>query len=507
MTKKFFITTPIYYVNSYAHIGHAYTTVACDIVSRYKKSKGEAVHFLTGTDEHGINIEKAAAAAGKTPKQWSDEVSATFRDLWKVLNIEYDDFIRTTDERHERTVQTIFEILLKKGDIYLGHYSGMYCNSCETYMDETEAPGCVCPIHKKPLTEVKEETYFFKLSKYQDALLKFYEANPTFLSPKSRATEIINFVKGGLKDLSVTRTKVAWGIPVISNPAHTIYVWFDALINYASAAGLGTKIAEKPEDKEYFQKELEKSGIKNFEEVWPADVHVIGKEIFRFHAVIWPAMLMALGVQTPKKVFAHGWWTVEGEKMSKTLGNIIDPAKVAAEYGLDPLRFFLFREVPFGADGDFSMDAFKRRYNADLANDLGNLLSRTLNMAGKYMELPAYGEHKSALTDKAAALDIEIEKHMGDMALDRALEAIWSLIGDMNRYIDETKPWTMAKTDVEGAKAVLTDLIFALRSVAAWVEPFMPATGAEIKRRLAPGPVEKYAPLFPRLEDKKEEAK
>lgn len=501
MTKTFYITTPIYYVNALPHIGHAYTTIACDIVSRYRKSKGQSVRFLTGTDEHGINIEKAAQTAGKTPKQWADEMSAHFKDLWKVLDIKYDDYIRTTDPRHERTVQLIFEKLLASGDIYLGHYSGMYCTSCETYMDETEAPGCVCPIHKKPLTEVKEETYFFKLSKYQDALLKFYEANPEFLSPKSRALEIINFVKGGLKDLSVTRTKVAWGIPVPSNPAHVIYVWFDALINYASAAGLGLNLAQTQEDKTFFEEEIKKAGGAKFEELWPADVHVIGKEIFRFHAVIWPSILMALGVPLPKKVFAHGWWTVEGDKMSKTLGNVIYPQDIVAKYGLDPLRFFVFREVPFGADGDFSMDAFVRRYNSDLANDLGNLLSRTLNMAAKYGDLQE-GEIDCPLIQKAKKLEMEIEKFMTEMALDKALDAIWLLNSDMNKYIDETKPWMLAKTDEAAAKKVLAELVCALRYVAAWIEPFMPATGAEMKKRLAPGPVEKYPPLFPRLETK-----
>ncbi|WP_424245350.1 methionyl-tRNA synthetase [Elusimicrobium posterum] len=503
MTKKFYITTPIYYVNALPHIGHAYTTIACDIVSRYKRSKGQEVRFLTGTDEHGVNIEKAAAAAGKTPKEWADDVSAQFKKLWEILDIKYDDYIRTTDPRHEKTVQLIFEKLLSTGDIYLGHYSGMYCTGCETYMDETEAPGNICPIHKRPLVEVKEETYFFKLSKYEDALLKFYEANPEFLSPKSRALEIINFVKGGLKDLSVTRTKVKWGIPALSNPAHVIYVWFDALINYASAAGLGLELAQTQEDKDFFQSEMQKVGLNSFKDVWPADVHVIGKEIFRFHAVIWPAMLMALGVALPKKVFAHGWWTVEGEKMSKTLGNVIYPQDVVAKYGLDPLRFFIFREVPFGSDGDFSMEAFVRRYNSDLANDLGNLLSRTLNMAGKYGDLSAE-EIDCPLVKKAKELDTLIDSHMHDMALDKALDAIWSLNGDMNRYIDETKPWTLAKTDEAAAKKVLAELICALRYVAEWVEPFMPATGAEMKKRLAPGPVEKYPPLFPRLEaDKK----
>ncbi len=379
MTKKFYITTPIYYLNSAPHIGHAYTTLACDILARYKKSKGFGVHFLTGTDEHGANIQKAAEAHNVTPKAWTDDMASRFKALWEVLNIQYDDIIRTTDARLERPVQEVFEILIKSGDIYKGSYSGKYCYSCESYIDETEAINNCCPIHKKELTELKEETYFFKLSKYEQALLKFYEANPDFLSPHFRASEIVNFVKSGLKDLSVTRTKVAWGIPLVSDPAHTIYVWFDALLNYATAPGLGTKICKD---------EMFKNYPYNFDELWPANVHLIGKEIYRFHAVIWPAMLMALNLPLPKKVFAHGWWTVEGEKMSKSRGNFIDPAEVTAKYGVDALRYFLFREVPFGGDGDFSMQSFINRFNADLANDLGNLVSRTLNMAAKHMDLP-----------------------------------------------------------------------------------------------------------------------
>ncbi|MBR5151552.1 MAG: methionine--tRNA ligase, partial [Elusimicrobiaceae bacterium] len=352
MTKKMYITTPIYYVNSVPHLGHAYTTIACDILARHLRQKGVDVRFLTGTDEHGANIEKSAAAKGVAPKAWADEVSAKYRALWKTLNISYDAFIRTTDPAHEAVVQAIFEKLLKSGDIYLGSYSGKYCTSCEQYYDESEmGENCTCPVHKKPLTDVHEETYFFKLSRYEKPLLMFYEEHPEFLAPKYRASEIINFVKGGLRDLSVTRTKVKWGIPVKSNPAHTIYVWFDALINYISAAGAGTLLCE---DKTLHQEKLALIKAADFEQLWPADLHLVGKEIFRFHAVIWPAVLMALGMSLPKQVFAHGWWTVEGEKMSKTLGNVIDPAELGAKYGVDPVRAFLFREVPFGQDGDFS---------------------------------------------------------------------------------------------------------------------------------------------------------
>lgn len=491
MTKKFYITTPIYYLNAEPHIGHAYTTLAADIMARYKKSKGQDVYFLTGTDEHGANIERSAANAGVTPQQWTDNMAEKFKTLWKDLNIKEDDFIRTTQPRHEHVVQEIFEILLKKGDIYKGTYSGKYCMSCEAYLDESELVDGKCPIHKKEPQLITEETYFFKLSAYQNDLLKFYERNPDFLSPKFRGSEIVNFVKGGLRDLSVTRTKVKWGIPVPSNPEHTIYVWFDALINYVSAAGYGKKLGL----------EAYKDYPVEFDELWPADVHLIGKEIFRFHAVIWPAVLMALGLPLPKKVFAHGWWTIEGEKMSKSLGNFIDPRDITAKYGVDPLRYFIFREVPFGGDGDFSMDAFKKRFNADLANDLGNLLSRTLNMAAKSVgEIPQTCTISSNLLDEAKEADAAFNAYMDNLEFDKALDKAWALMSYMNKYIDETKPWTLAKTDPEKAKAVLLELIFALKYTALWLAPFMPDTAAEIARRLKAGPIEKYAPLFPRIE-------
>ena len=499
MTKKFYLTTPIYYVNSVPHLGHAYTTIACDILARYKRQQGFDVRYLTGTDEHGANIEKSAAAKGVSPKAWTDEVSAKYRALWKILNISYDDFIRTTDAKHEEVVQAIFEKLLKSGDIYLGSYSGKYCTSCEQYYNESEIlEGNLCPVHKKPLTEVNEETYFFKLSRYEKPLLKFYEEHPEFLSPKYRANEIINFVKGGLQDLSVTRTKVKWGIPVKSNPAHTIYVWFDALINYISAAGVGTLLCE---DKTLHEAQLKQIRAEKFEDLWPADLHMVGKEIFRFHSVIWPAVLMALNLPLPQKVFAHGWWTVEGEKMSKTLGNVIDPAELGAKYGVDPVRAFLFREVPFGQDGDFSMESFKNRYNSDLANNIGNLLSRTLNMAAKNIgELPEKIEGNFELLKKSADVEKDIEKAYNELAFDKVLEHIYGFSSELNKLVNDKKPWEMAKTDPDGAKQVLLELVACQRKTALWLEPFMPTIAKEMQKRLAAGKIEKYAPLFPRLE-------
>ena len=502
MSKKFFITTPIYYVNSVPHIGHAYTTLALDILARYKRQKGVDVHFLTGTDEHGANIEKSAAAKGVTPKEWADNVSAQYRQMWKELNISYDDFIRTTDPKHEHVVQAVFEKLIKKGDIYKGSYSGKYCLSCEQYYDESEMlEGGLCPVHKRPLTEVHEETYFFKLSKYQDALLKFYAEHPDFLSPKYRANEIINFVKGGLRDLSVTRTKVKWGVPVKSDPAHTVYVWFDALLNYISATGAGTILCE---DKKEHEEHLKKLGAEKFEDFWPADLHMVGKEIFRFHTVIWPAMLMALELPLPKKVFAHGWWTVEGEKMSKSLGNVVNPVELAHKYGTDPVRAFLFREVPFGQDGDFSMESFKNRYNSDLANNIGNLLSRTLNMAAKNIgELPEKIEGDYKLLAQSAEVEQAIDKAYDELAFDKVLENIYGFASDLNKLVDEKKPWELAKTNPEAAKAVLLELVACLRKVAVWLEPFMPTVAKEMQKRLLPGKIEKYPPLFPRLEANK----
>lgn len=499
MDKKYYITTPIYYVNSVPHLGHAYTTIACDILARYKRSQGVDVRFLTGTDEHGANIEKSAAAKGVSPKAWADEVSAKYRALWKTLNISYDAFIRTTDPAHEAVVQAIFEKLLKSGDIYLGSYSGKYCTSCEQYYDESEmGENCTCPVHKKPLTEVHEETYFFKLSRYEKPLLQYYKEHPEFLVPKYRANEIINFVKGGLRDLSVTRTKVKWGVPVLSNPAHTIYVWFDALINYISAAGAGKFL--DPKNPALHDEKLALIQAENFRELWPADLHMVGKEIFRFHTVIWPAVLMALDMQLPQQVFAHGWWTVEGEKMSKTLGNVIDPAELGAKYGVDAVRAFLFREVPFGQDGDFSMTSFKNRYNADLANNLGNLLSRTLNMMAKITpELPQQADVPMETVEKTQKTEEEIDRAYDELAFDKVLELIYGYSADLNKKVADTKPWELIKTNELKALDILKELIVCQRYVAKWITPFMPTIGAEMQRRLAPGPIQKYEPLFPRI--------
>jgi methionyl-tRNA synthetase len=483
--KKYYITTPLYYVNYKPHIGHAYTTLAADVLSRFLKSKGIAVYFQTGTDEHGSNIEKTARQFNKEPKQWADEIMSEFKNLWKTLHIEYDYFIRTTDKNHEEQVQNIFEKMIENGDIYLGYYEGLYCQSCENYLDESELIDGKCPIHKKEVEKIKEETYFFKLSKYEKPLLEYYKKNPEFLSPSYRAGEIINFVQSGLKDISVSRTKVAWGIQVKSNPKHTIYVWFDALINYITGPGYRTD-----------------GSSSQFNEVWPCDVHLVGKEIFRFHAIIWPAILMSIGVKLPKKVYAHGWWTVEGEKMSKSKGNIINPQDIVQEYGLDAFRYFIFREVPFGQDGDFSLNAFKTRYNSELANDLGNLFSRTINMINKYLNSSMPDKpYNSQTFSQLYSSQTEIEKDMYSLQFSSALDKIWKNISILNKKIDTEKPWEMAKTDKEKVKFFLYEMVWSLRLIASWIYPFMPDTSTKMQMYLSVGQIgdsKKVEPLFPR---------
>ncbi len=498
--KRRYITTPIYYINAAPHIGHAYTTIAADVLARHTRGRGGSAHLLTGTDEHGQKIMDAARVADQHVLDFCDQTSAKFRDLWKHLDVHVDDYIRTTEKRHEAKVQEFFALLLKNGDIYKGRYEGLYDVVSESFIKEIDAlkgPGGVLlgPDSGKPLQKLSEETYFFKLSEYGPKLLAHYGANPDFLAPKFRAAELHRFVSDGLEDISVSRTKVNWGIPVPGDPKHTIYVWFDALINYWSAA------AES--------------------DLWPADIHIVGKEIFRFHGVIWPAMLMAAGLPLPKKVFAHGWWTVEGQKMSKSLGNFISPYDITAEYGVDALRYFLLREMPFGNDGDFSKESLTKRYNAELANDLGNLVSRVSEMVDKFLggRLPT----KPPLgvdfyTTAVAQRTPEISAKMEALDFSGALDVIWAVIRSLNARVNEKSPWKLAKEDMKQCELVLFDLVWSLRLVSGWLDPFMPATAAKIHMQLGvrlfpdaltaedvlagktdrPGLIQKGPVLFPR---------
>ena len=519
MSKNFYVTTPIYYVNGDPHVGSAYTTIAADVIAKYKKSMGFDVFFLTGTDEHGQKVEEAAKTRGLTPQAWTDSMAPRFIDMWKALDINYTDFIRTTEPRHKDAVKKILKTVHDKGDIYKGEYEGKYCVSCETFVPENQiVNGNHCPDCGKELRTVKEESYFFKMSKYQDILLDHIDKHPDFILPHSRKNEVISFIKQGLQDLSISRNTFEWGIPIEFAPGHITYVWFDALTNYLTAVGYEN-------NPELFDKFWNNSEV----------VHLLGKDILRFHAIIWPCMLLSAGVKLPDKIVAHGWWTSEGEKMSKSKGNVVAPLDEVKKYGVDAFRYCLMREVNFGNDGDYSTPSIVTRINSDLANDLGNLLNRTLGMYGKYFngvivkanELEDVDSSVKILWEETLSI---VDYHMNRVEFSRALEAIWKFISRMNKYVDETAPWLLIKDEAKKERlgTVMNFLVQSLYKVAVLTAPYMPTASQKIWNQLGfeqdimETKIEDIKgwdllteghvlgtpePIFPRLEVEKKEAK
>ena len=474
MNKKYYITTPIYYPSADFHIGHCYTTIIADAIARYKRLNGYDVFFQTGTDEHGAKIEQKAKDAGVTPKEYVDVIIENAKNLWKSLNISYDYFIRTTDENHVKAVQKIFRKLYDQGDIYKGSYEGLYCVPCESFWTETQLVDGKCPDCGREVKTVTEEAYFFKLSKYQDKLIELYDKNPEFILPVSRKNELVNnFIKPGLEDLCVSRTSVKWGIPVDFDPKHVIYVWIDALSNYITSLGYPDENAPL------------------FKKYWPADLHLVGKEITRFHAIIWPALLMALGIEIPHQVFGHGWLIINGGKISKSLGNYKDPREYIDAYGVDAVRYFALREVSFGSDGNFSEEALINRTNTDLVNNLGNLVNRTISMIHKYfdgvVENPKVNEEiDTDLISAVTSLKAKVDEKMDGLKVNEALEEIFEVLKRCNKYIDETTPWILAKDEAkhDRLKTVLYNILESIRVCAILLEPFINVTSEKILNEL-----------------------
>jgi len=488
--QPYFLTTPIYYVNDLPHLGHAYTTVACDVLARFMRLDGRRVKFLTGSDEHGQKVEQSARAASIPPQEFCDRISPAWQEMTRLLNISNDDFIRTTEPRHVRGVEALWQELERRGEIYLGRFSGWYAVRDEAFYTEGELIDG--PNGKKlaptgaDVEWLEEENYFFRLSAWQDRLLAFYDANPDVIAPRSRRNEVISFVKSGLNDLSISRTSFSWGVPVPGNPKHVVYVWLDALINYITALGYPDTEGE-------------------FATFWPADLHMVGKDIVRFHSVYWPAFLMAAGIEPPRRVFAHGWWTVEGQKMSKSLGNFIPPQELVDKYGLDPLRYFLLRELPFGNDGDFSHRAMVGRLNGDLANDYGNLAQRVLSMINRNCdaivpEPGAFTAEDDALLGEARGLLDRVRTHIADQAFHLALETIWRVVAAANRYVDEQAPWALRRSDPARMRTVLYALAEVLRHLGILTQPFVPEAASSLLDQLAvPAEARRFADLAERL--------